>query len=168
MLHFYDPEDQESTLKVIKQLGAASSRELLRVIFVISMISNEAVLEEIGGHVKSKSYDYLEKLFRKRKEENKPTFRGGQFAGAVPVEGLAGALREFCQKALRKLTPQIVQWQEARKDRCRCLRALRNILSSIEKIRVFGFGIYKKKSSPSFSFWLPWLTYFLCILSSSG
>ena len=98
----------------------------------------------------SRSYDDLQKLFQKRKEENKPTFRGGQFAGAVPVSGLACALREFCQKFLRKLTPHILQWQEARKDRCRCVRALRNILSSIENIRVFGFGVYKRKKFAEF------------------
>ena len=145
ILHFCDPADQAGILTVLVTLGSRSCKELCRILFVVAMISNEAVMKDIGQDVKTRRIDYLDNMFKRRKDEGRPTFRGGQFAGAVSVDKLATALREFCHNALRLLSPHLLQWQKAGRDRSRCVAALRAILSHINSIDVYGFGVYKKK-----------------------
>ena len=113
-------------MNVLKTLGAHSAKEFFRVLFIIAMISNEAVLLEIGKDIQTCRIDYLDKLFKQRRKDHKSTFRGGQFAGAVKVEDLAHALDEYCQKCLRKVTPFLTAWKEAKTDRQRCVVQVRN------------------------------------------
>ena len=86
LLHFCDPDDQRGVMNVLKTLGAHSAKEFFRVLFIIAMISNEAVLLEIGEDIQTRRIDYLDNMFKQRKKEHKVTFRGGQFAGANECE----------------------------------------------------------------------------------
>ena len=150
ILNYSDPADQEGIQRVLVKLGASSCRELCRVLFTISMISNEAVMEEIGEDIKTKRIAYLRTMFKHRSEEGRATFRGGQFAGAVPVADLADALAEFCDKALAKLTPRLLEWQAAGQDRTKCVNATRAVLEIINTCDVYGFGKYKQKKFAEF------------------
>ena len=150
MLHFCDPDDQRGIMHVLKTLGAHSAKEFFRVLFIIAMISNEVVLLEIGKEVQTRRRDYLDNMFKQRRKDHKSTFRGGQFAGAVKVEDLSHALDEYCQKCLRKVTPFLTAWKEARTDRQRCVVQVRNILQLHEEVKVFGFGCYKRKKFAEF------------------
>ena len=77
MLHFCDPADQQGIMEVLKVLGANSASELFRILFVVAMISNEAVILEIGLLVKSRLFTALDKMLKERARLKKPTFRGG-------------------------------------------------------------------------------------------
>ena len=109
------------------------------------MISNEAVMQEIGEDIKTRRIDFLDTMFEQRKAEGKSTFRGGQFAGVVKLEDLAIALAEFCENTLPKITPRLVDWQTADQDRAACTEAARAILEVINKCHVHGFGKNKRK-----------------------
>ena len=89
-------------------------------------------------------------MFQQRSAEGKPTFRGGQLTGAVKVADLAEALAEFCEKALHKLTPCFLQWQQAGQNRAKCVRATRAVLDIINTCDVYGFGKYKRKKFAEF------------------
>ena len=52
ILNYCDPADQEGIQRVLVKLGASSCKEFCRVLFTVAMISNEAVLEEIGEDIK--------------------------------------------------------------------------------------------------------------------
>ena len=150
LLHFCDPDDQRGVMNVLKTLGAHSAKEFFRVLFIIAMISNEAVLLEIGKDIQTRRIDYLDKLFKQRRKDHKSTFRAGQFAGVVKVDDLAHALDEYCQKCLRKVTPFLTAWKEAKTDRQRCVVQVRNIVELHEEVKVFGFGCYKRKKFAEF------------------
>ena len=150
LLHFGDPDDQRGVMNVLKTLGAHSAKEFFRVLFIIAMVSNEAVLQEIGKDIQTRRIDYLDKLFKQRRKDHKSTFRAGQFAGVVKVDDLAHALDEYCQKCLRKVTPFLTAWKEAKTDRQRCVVQVRNILELHEEATVFGFGTYKRKKFAEF------------------
>ena len=150
MLHFWDPQDQNNTMQVFTTLGADSAKEFVRLVFIMAMISNAAVLEEIGEDLKTRRIDYLENMFKQRRKDKKSTFRGGQCPGAVKVEGLAHALGEYCDKCLRKLAPFLLAWQEAGADQQGCVRQVRQILLLNEKAKVYGFGCYKRKKFAEF------------------
>ena len=150
LLHFCDPDDQRGVMNVLKTLGAHSAKEFFRVLFIIAMVSNEAVLQEIGKDIQTRRIDYLDKLFKQRRKDHKSTFRAGQFAGVVKVDDLAHALDEYCQKCLRKVTPFLTAWKEAKTDRQRCVVQVRNIVELHEEVKVFGFGCYKRKKFAEF------------------
>ena len=52
ILNYCDPADQEGIQRVLVKLGASSCKEFCRVLFTVAMISNEAVMEEIGEDIK--------------------------------------------------------------------------------------------------------------------
>ena len=145
LMHFDEPADQVAIRNLLVKLGSASTMELCRILYTVSMISNEAVMSEIGAEVKDKDFEYLEKLFLRRKEQGCATYRGGQRAGRIRVEELAGALQTFCDQAVGLFTPYFDMWRSARCERTYCVAALRGILLHLANLELFGFGAYKKK-----------------------
>ena len=145
LMHFDEPADQVGVRSLLVKLGSDSTMELCRILYTVSMISNEAVMSEIGAEVKDKDFEYLEKLFLRRKEQGCATYRGGQRAGRIRVEELAGALQTFCDQAVALFTPYFDMWRSARCERTYCVAALRGILLHLANLELFGFGAYKKK-----------------------
>jgi hypothetical protein len=72
-----DPADQAGIMAVLAKLGANSTLELVRILFVVAMISNEAVIAEIGEQVKHSSFDSLDRMFKERPVQKLPHFRQG-------------------------------------------------------------------------------------------
>ena len=90
MVHFLDPGDQDAILETLRFIGCSNASGLLRVLCIFAMISNEAVMEDIGKRVKQGTN--LNDLFKERAKAGVATFRGGQFAGQSPLESVAAHL----------------------------------------------------------------------------
>ena len=141
--HFLDPGDQEEILETFRWIGCVSASEILRVLVIFAMISNEAVMEDIGERVKRGTN--LDDLFKQRSKDGLATFRGGQFAGSVTVANLGKFLTLFIKSMRGKLAPLLEQWSQAGKSKVTCVKIVRQILKHIGGCTTSGFGPYKKK-----------------------
>ena len=150
VLNLCDPADQAGIMSVLAKLGANSTLELLRILFVVAMISNEAVMAEIGEQVKHSRFDSLDRMFKEKSVQQLPTFRAGQFAGAVSVSDLAKVLKDFCIYMAPKVRPLFDEWRNARKRKVCCVIAFRKLLQVIGSCTVYGFGPYKKTKFAEF------------------
>ena len=148
VLNYLDPSDQQCIKTTLEDISCRTAPELLRVLCIFAMISNDAVMKTIGKRIKRN--ENLDALFKNREDCGLATFRGGQFAGSVSVAELSIFLRTFMNKMRNELCPLLYQWSDSKRSKSRCVLIVRQILTRINICRIAGFGPYKRKKFAEF------------------
>ena len=145
LLHFCEPTDQAAFRNLLVTLGSHSITELCRILFTVSMISNEVVFLDTSAEAKEEDFECLDSMFAHWKQQGFVSYGGGQRAGRIGVDELLGALQKFCDQALGVLAPYFDKWRKARRRRTYCVKTLRGILTCLSNLELSGFGDVEKK-----------------------
>jgi hypothetical protein len=152
---FDDPQDQKEMQDIMKStltlaLENRKYAAYCRFLYMAAMTNCPSTMTAIGKTIVTCSYARVVELVKQRADEAIPTYRGGQFAGALTVKELGGGLIEFMDTLAPDVIIHMKKWDCASNDE-EVTHALRSIIQRIDQAvsakpaEVYGFGLYKGK-----------------------